>query len=265
MSEFQSGYRQDLENLPRLIASGQRFACSAAGAIPDEIDARPWLHTENQGPVSSCYGHAASTVMEHCNYIQTGGSKEQLSRMFAYLTGQKEAGLFGADQGCFIDAGVRALKSAGICKESTFPYPGRYVKQIPLAATQEGLEHLLRSHTVHKSLEDMIQFDGRGIGGTIAGIPWMESFANCSSGLISSLSGGFYGWHAVAFVGYDSSKRPRLFNSHGNEWGENGSAVVARDVMEELFRTDGAIFIGVSDLEQFGDRVIPTWRGVLSA
>lgn len=258
------GYRHDLERPATLAAEAMRFACSSA-SIPDEIDARPWVTTENQGPVSSCYGHASSTVGEHCNYIQTGGSKAQFSRMYCYLTGQQEAGLFGSDQGCFIDAGVRALKKRGFCLETTFPYPGRYVTSIPQAAFDEGSSHKIQSHTVISSLDELIQFNGRGIGGVIGGIPWYGSFANARDGLIDSLGGGMFGWHAVAFIGYDSSKRPRLFNSHGTGWGEGGSAVIARDVMEALFRIQGSIFIGVSDLEQFGDREIPTWRGVLSA
>lgn len=262
MSEFVSGYRHDLENIAELKATAKPFACAAAADMPEEIDARPWITTENQGQVSSCFGHASSTVGEHCNWVKTG-EKTQLSRMFCYLMGQKRAGLFGSDQGCFIGPGVESAKQDGYCKEETFKYPGRYVTSIPGEAVTEGKRHLMGAHVVHNSLEEMIQFAGRGIGGTIAGIPWYESFANCNSPVIYELGGQFYGWHAIAFIGYDSQKRPRLFNSHGTGWGENGSAVVDRSVMERLFRTDGAIFIGVSDLQEFGDRKVPTWKGKL--
>lgn len=267
MSELILGWRKDLEDLRSLKAKARTFSASALGAFtaPEEIDHRGWLQIENQGPVGSCAGHAESTCLEVCNYIATGGNVVQLSRMFCYLAGQQMCGLFGADQGSTIEGVVEASKRVGVCLESTFPYPGRYITSVPNSATIEAAQHKLRSHVNIGGYQQGFDFVGSGVGGLIIGIDWVQSLINCT-GIVDSLRGGSVGGHALAIVGYskrlDRQGRKYLWlaNSHGRQWGNNGWAEIAPAVFDYWCQRD--VVIGVSDLENFGPREIKTYVGM---
>jgi C1A family cysteine protease len=261
---FVGGWRNDLEDRASLEAGSKAFTLAAPGDAPDEIDPRPWLNIENQAQEGSCAGHMMSSILELCNYIATAGQVIQLARMFCYLTGQKQCGLLGGDNGCTIQGVMEAAKQVGICKEDTFPYTGQYSTKIPDAAFVEAKPHTLGVYSMLKNEREVFAFLSSGNGGVGMGVDWRQSLAGNKDGLIESSTGGVMGGHAVPLVGYSKRKDTRgrnyylLPNSWGKTWGNNGWAEVAPVVVEQFFNEGAAIF-GASDLHSFGFRQIKSW------
>lgn len=267
MNFYPGGYRHELENVPRLKANSKPVSCRVPAKIPEEINCRGWLKIENQGSQGSCSGHMLTSALEYCNWVQTQGGIVQLSRQFAYLNGQKHCGLFGSDQGGTIDGVCEAAKQDGVCLEDTFPYPGRYVTDIPQAAYDEAKGHKLRSYVFLHSYREVFNFIASGLGAVCCGVPWVDSFAQ-NNGVIEQQYGNEYGWHAVPIVGFSKRKSAVgnnyvwLPNSHGREWGNDGWAEIAPQVIEN-WGNWGYVMIGVSDLEDFGEARPFDWTGMI--
>lgn len=264
------GYRLADERRAELQARAKPLGLMSFSA-PPEIDHRGWLNVENQGPIGSCVGNALASVLECCNYIATAGGVVQLSRMFAYLESQKASGYFGSDNGATIDGAALAASRVGICLEATMPYPNpvRYVTTIPQAATVEAAGHRLKTHAVMRSYADVFNFLGSGVGAVEIGINWTQGLAQCSGvAETNNIGGRSLGGHALALVGYskrqDSSGRQYIWlvNSHGRQWGNQGWAEIAPNVIDYWLR-NGETMIGFSDLESFGPRTILSYEGMV--
>lgn len=265
--EYGLGWRADLEDPEELVYYASDFEILAPFHAPDSIDPRSWLSIENQGRMGSCSGHAMSTCCEVLNWIDTQGQVVQLSRMFAYLAGQKHCGLLGRDAGATISGSVKGAKENGICKEETFPYTGNYSTDIPQRAHDEAADHKIKKHVVLRDYSQVYNWLASGVGVVHIGIPWKSSLAD-AGGIIERSSGQTYGGHALAIVGYatkaDSQGRkyPIMINSHSERWGENGTALVAPSLFDQWGRDNGSELIGVSDLEEFAPRGL-NWIGRL--
>lgn len=230
---------------------------------PAIIDHRKWLVTENQGGVGSCAGHAGADCAQVCNWIATHGEAVRMSRMWCYLMGQKQSGLFGRDVGATISGVVSAMNKLGVPREVTFPYPGVYRTQIPAAAYSEANDHRILSVSPMRSYDDCFTFLAAGIGAIQIGIDWTSSLANNREGVVEHVSGGTYGGHSVSLVGYsarrDSQNRQYLWlhNSHGTGWGNQGWCEVAPRVIDSwIERSSLGEFMGLSDMEAYERRWI---------
>jgi len=270
-SEFGTGYRRDAENFANLSATAKPFALTQTYAAPHSISHRSWRTAKNQGRVGSCTGFSRSSGEEILNYIATRGQRLEFSGMYAYLQNQKACGLYGQDVGATIDGSVRAAMETGICREETFPYPGRYVTGIPDAAIEEGKKHLIRSHSVMRSYDDVFAWLASGVGVVLIGIPWTNGLANAGATVEKrQAQGRGGGGHALVLEGYDGDKRDSqgrayidMENSHGPGYGERGFTLVSPETIDYLIG-DGNAFIGISDLESYGPRQIVTFEGVFS-
>jgi len=253
------GWLQEQEDTAYLHAPGKFLArMPESFDAPEEIDPRGWLKIEDQGQVGSCAGHAMSSCCEVLNHIDSRGGIVNLSRMFAYLMAQKCDGLSG-DKGATISGAVKAAKLYGICQESTFPYPGKYVSQVPEAAVAEAASHKVKNHESLSGYDDCFKWLATGTGVIEIGIPWVQTLAQDKTGVIDRAAGQEYGGHALAIVGYtkrkDSNGRQFLImaNSHGTGWGKNGFAEIAPALFDQWGRDSYSEMIGITDLEEYGD------------
>lgn len=256
------GYVPSKEDRVFLRRTQAAFGATPAhvAEAPKVIDHRGWLRVENQGNMSSCVGHGDSSALEVCNYYDTGGEIIQLSRMYAYLTAQQESGLFGRDQGATISGAVKANLKYGICRDETYPYPGRYSTSIPSEANAEAQKHKLLRHTVVDNYGESFNWLATGQGAVIIGVRWVQSLAE-TTGVVEQLRGGGNEFHCMAILGYsdrrDSLGRqyPWLVNSHGRGWGNQGWAEIAPSVVDQWCRrNDYEEVVGVSDLEEYSFR-----------
>lgn len=274
MSEFGLGYRRDLEDMANIHATAAPLYIPQAFSAPKTICHRNWRRAKSQGHVGSCSGFARASGEEVLNFIGTGGRAEVFSAMYCYLTNQKQCGLFGSDQGAQIDGSLRASQIDGVCHDAVFPYPGEYVTHIPPAAPLEGKKHLIRKYAVMRSYDDCYRWLASGVGVILTGTVWTTGMDKVGRIMdLQDLGGTYRGGHARVIHGYggpgtepevDSDGRPLLDdeNSHGEEWGENGFCLIMPRVIDK-WCLKGAVLIGISDLEVFGPRTLPTWDGVI--
>ena len=261
MAEVQLGWLRDAEDKNYLHKGGLKFAAPPLGNIPDEFDTRSIINVESQGQTNSCVGHALSSLFEANAWIAARNGEleapDQFSRWFAYLQSQKFGGHFGADQGASITASIQAAKEVGCCKETTLPFPGRYVKTIPGSAIEEAGEFKFGSHADMRAYDPLFSYIAGGFGGIIIGVTWTSRLAN-SRGVIELADvKGQGGGHALLLWGYSKRVDSRgrkyiwLHNSHGKSWGNGGRAEVAPDVIDWWGQNRSAEMIGGSDLSGF--------------
>lgn len=256
------GYRLDLEkrsllrSLPRLPRLNF--------AAPAEINPQDWHRIEFQENMGACAGHGRSSVSEMAFHIASGGQVTQFSRMFAYLTSQKEDGILGDDNGATIHGACQAAMKYGECPEDIFPYPNpvRYSPVIPDAAWKAAEPFKIRKHYECRGYQQVFDFLASGQGGVLIGINWRESMDNPRNGVVERYTGPGGGGHCVCYLGYsrrvDSFGRKYLWlaNSWSESYGNRGYVEVSPKAVDEMSADRDSVMIGMSDLS------IPTPRKV---
>lgn len=258
-----TGWLSTDEDRDYLHKGGLTFSAPVLRSVPDEFDTRSIINTEFQGDTNSCEGHALSSLMEACAWIAArngqASAPDQFSRWYAYLMAQKQGGHFGSDQGAGIAPGIKAMKLVGCCKESTLPFPGRYVTKIPAAAHAEAAQFKLGSHANLTDYQSVFDFMAGGFGGVNIGITWTGRLRNCSGIIeLQDVKGGGQG-HALLIWGWSKRvdaqgrKYVWLHNSHGKSWGNGGRAEVAPGVIDWWGASRSAEMIGGSDLSGYNN------------
>jgi hypothetical protein len=263
---FALGYRKDCENYASLVRTGRLPVIEGAFTAPHSISHRGWRKAKNQGQVGSCSGFSKSSGGEVLNYIATGGQIQHFSDMHSYITNQMCCGLLGSDQGATIDGARKAAEKYGFARDELFPYPGRYMTDIPEAATAEGVKHLVKNHAVLGKYDDLYQWIASGVGVVILGVPWIAGMTQVGKTMeLSDLRGHMLGGHALVMHGVngdvtDGDGRPYIDmeNSHSEAWGDSGFTLVSPKVIDRWFQQQETL-IGITDLEAFAPRKIASY------
>lgn len=252
-------YLGDREDRQGLIASASPVPeFSGTFSTPEEVDPRklypdhPW--PESQLQQGACAGHMRANIVEFCEAIATGGRPPQLSRQYAYITGQMIDGLVGRDVGATISGQVKAATEGGTCREELWRYTGIYHTSPPAPQTWETVradarEHRIARHAVMRSYDDVFKWLAMGTGGVGIGIRWGLP----DSPIIETFSPG-RGGHAVALLGYTKRKDRKgrnyilLLNSWGERWGNRGWAEVAPSAIEQMLQDRYTVMIGMTDM-----------------
>jgi hypothetical protein len=191
--------------------------------------------------------------------------------MYCYLQNQAACGLLGADQGATIDGSVRAALQTGFALEETFPYPAQYQTSSPPAATAEGRLHLIRSHSVLRSYDEVFAWLSSGVGVVLIGVPWLSGMTRVGAKMDrDDLRGSNLGGHAMVLHGYggpgpepvvDGDGRPYvvLENSHDTTYGDGGFTLVTPRVVD-YWTSSGATLIGISDMTTYSPRKVVTYQ-----
>lgn len=256
-----TGWLSTGEDRDYLRNQGLVFAPARRFGAPAEFDTRSIIAVENQSNTNSCVGHGTSSGMEACAWIAAGAAgdapPDQFSRWFAYRVAQQQSGITG-DNGATISGAAQAMKSIGCCHESTWPFPGRYVKPIPQAATAEANQFKIAVHTSLEAYQSVFDFMSGGFGAVVIGIAWTSRLANNTSGVIELNDvQGRGGGHCVLLWGWskrvDSQGRHYIWlhNSHGKGWGNGGRAEVSPECIDFWGRSRNNEMIGFSDLSGF--------------
>lgn len=265
------GYRIEIENHANLLATESPFVLTQRFSAPKAICHRPWRRVKNQRRMGSCTGASRASGGEILNWIGSQGGLVQLSIMYCYLENQRACGLLGADQGATIDGSVRAATETGFALEETFPYPDRYSTDVPRAALAEGRLHLIKSHSVMRSYDDVFTWLASGVGVVLIGVPWLSGMTQVGPTMESSdLHGSMLGGHAMLLEGYggpgsqpqvDRDGRPYLDleNSHDTSWGDGGFTLVSPRVVDHWIQSRG-VLIGISDMTTYSPRQVATYQ-----
>ena len=268
MDEVFTGYRRDLENIASLHAEMQNPATVYAGDIDPKELGKPIglvdvIKRENQGQMNSCGGNSISTIAEACIWLATGGQTNvQLSRMFAYVNGQKYCGISG-DNGLQLYGGIKGMQVDGCCLESFAPYTGSYYTQFSAAARKDALNWKLGGFTPVTHVDQVYEGLAKRIGGLYGGINWTNGCRNPQAGGFidefhenapqwGQIPGGF---HAIAWLDWCNERdaqgypRLRMFNSHGQQYGDRGTAMWSRQAMQSAIAAPNSIFFFLSDMQ----------------
>jgi hypothetical protein len=269
------GYRKDLENRARLLATQVPFVGSNVHLMrysgPVEIDPRKTTTIVNQLQKGSCSGASRVEFTERLNQIQTGDySPLDLSIDFCYLTNQKHCGCFGADNGATIDGSMQAFEADGACHSSLMPpYTSDYIQALPAEAIAEGKKHTGASHSQMDSYDTVVKYI-QTAGVVQVGIDVGDAFMSMGK----PGSGGVYtlemaqadhanpeGGHAQSGLGLLLPQTVGMTGSDlvvpmgmtwGKEAGDNGWWYPEREVWDYWFK-NGAEIWGASKLTSFGD------------
>lgn len=255
------GYRRDLENVAELAAGAQSNATFLLGdidprALGESMHMENVIRIENQAQMNSCAGNSATSVLEACLWHQSGGQVSiQLSRMFAYVNGQRYAHIAG-DRGCTLGAVLNGLKNDGCPREELAQYTGAYYTQFSKDAVTDAHNYKLLSYSPISDADNVYEGLAKKIGGAYFGMCWCGEFRNPKPG---GLVDDYYeqagcGFHAVCFLDWselkDSEGYPRLklFNSHSTRYGNNGISYWSRRAVQKAIHSQNTTCYFLSDM-----------------
>ena len=255
------GWNQDAEDRDFLRSGTAVFGVEAPADFepPPVMSFRDKLRVEDQGDMSSCVGHGGSSGLEALIWLQANVA-EQMSRMCCYLEAQRHSGISG-DRGATITGCVQALQSVGCCRETTFPYPARYVPRIPSTAATEASRFKILGHQKLHTYVEVRDWIAQGKGPVVFGCAWYQRLAN-SNGLVTQddLRGPSLGGHCNLFVGYggerdaDGELLIDDLNSHGTRWGDDGWARWTSRAIDALGNDRNSELIGITNITGFDPR-----------
>jgi len=248
----------------RLAVASLAVTCAPVGdtPIPATLGARDWLVVNNQGPFNSCCGNATDKALEWDAYV---GSRQavNLSARMSYLAAQQWAPIRnGRDQGVSIEAGAMGAREIGTCLESDFPYwgPGeRFDASLPAKVLQGSNPYKVGAVAECRTAREIIQRLGTGQGATILGIYWTTGLAEYDGRkpITLPLGGRNLGGHALCACDYEvqgGRKFVRIWNSHGADWGDHGTMLVAADLVDNWLQAMPFGAYTVTGLQGFAKR-----------
>ena len=226
----------------KLAVASVATVCAPTGdtPIPPTLNAREWLTINNQGPFNSCCGNATDKALEWDAYV---GSRQRvsLSARMSYLVAQ-EAGRCrdGRDLGVSIEAGAMGAREFGTCLESDFPYwrqGQRFDASLPDGVLRGSNPYKIGAVAECHNAREIIQRLGTGQGATILGIYWTTGLAGYDGRkpITIPLGGRNLGGHAICACDHEiqgGRQFVRIWNSHGSDWGQNGTMLVAADLVD---------------------------------
>lgn len=168
---------------------------------------KEWMEVHRQSR-NDCVGHGATACLELYHYQRTG-KKYEFSRHYGYIATQRyNNGQWNgrvSDNGAIISDAAKLLLGAGVCQESDYPYPSRFVTEITSKHKQLSEPFKVESIRRMDSPEDVKTVLTSGQGAVIAGVPW---------------GGG--GYHCIAYVEWNDRDGFVHLNSHGSSYSQDG-------------------------------------------
>lgn len=232
------GWRPDLEpQHANIVAAMQRPMCAvSAERLPDNVDPGDKLTINDQRHFSSCSGNAIDKILEW-DHLLEHKTPVNLSARFSYLAARTIDGTNSqGDGGASISGAARGAAEIGCVKEEVLPYwpDDNFDPTLSSEVLRTASEKKLRAICDIRSYDEYINFVGTGQGAVALGIWWTQGLANYRGGdPITSVGGGRLGGHAVAAIGYVTwrgMKCPKIWNSHGDGYGNKGTFWVTPDV-----------------------------------
>lgn len=256
------GYRRDLEDLVSLEegakpSSELLYGDTDPRNLGKPIGVQDWMKIENQVRLNSCAGNSVTSIAEACVYYATGGQcTEHLSRMFAYINGQKFSNIQG-DSGATLWGVMEGLKKDGLCLESLAPYTGSYYTQFKREAHEEAKKRLLQSWVTVTSVAQVYEGLAKRIGGLFLGSQWTPNRSNlpADNTVRSFQEQRGCGYHATCILDWceekDDNGLPLLreFNSHSEAYGDKGTAKWTEKALQQCFAFPNTTAFFISDME----------------
>lgn len=218
----------------------KKYAMPEAGVLPESVDLESQFPPVfDQGQESSCTGNGWAGIW---SFFELKALKEKAaapeefststfisaSRQFIYYCERARDGDVNEDAGSQIATGAWVLSNVGCCDETIWPYSENNWQTRPSpAAYLEATNHKIPNAFSLNSIADIKSClaDGFPIVLGIEVFSGLESDEAATTGMVPmpSPSEESVGGHCIVIVGYDeSTKKFKLRNSWGTDWGKNG-------------------------------------------
>jgi hypothetical protein len=214
-----------LDSKPETSDFGKDFASSQSYGLPVEVqDSLDWRNrsgnwvtpVRNQGGCGSCWAFAAVGVIESRVNIGLGNPSYGPDLSEQELVSCSKA---GSCQGGQEGAAISYARSAGLVRESCFPYSAANL-QCKRCASPDVVKVL--GYTIASDLQ-RIREAVNIYGPVTVYMAVYEDFFYYTKGVYRHVSGALSGFHAVSIVGYnDTGSYWICKNSWGSRWGESG-------------------------------------------
>lgn len=218
------------------------------------------LKVLDQGPTSSCSGHAGASACSGVLWRQRD-TIQNFSPWWAYRWAQTFYGSVSHpqwdrshDNGSSIESVWKAANAKGLCRD-TLCLLGQRPSD---GAEEDALTHQVLGKPVDVSRwQDLVQWvaDRRPV--TI-GTVWTSGMANCSGDETRKVirAGSFLGYHARCIAGMTDDNRVWCINSHGGSFGDGGWTRIDQEAWETLAEDRNFVAIGFAEIEE-GDEPAP--------
>jgi len=274
------GWNKSKENHAEMVKTQLRFDLSdfMDVAVPNEVNNFGKVPVKDQDGQGACTGFSRSTVEELLNLNDTH-KYTRLSAAAAYIWNQMCSDCYGADDGASIAGSVAAAAKYGICRDELMPFTEEYNPNIPAAATAEGIQHLIGSHSVLTSSRQIRQYIGTA-GLVQLGTPVGVHFETCPGVLTLNMvecdAKNMLGGHALPIIGYllpetvesfgldvPKTEGPYLFdiqNSWTDQWGYQGHCFATKSAIDYLCELIGQGEVSMAGYSQLQDFNNPSMR-----
>lgn len=203
------------------------YTIPRARRLPPAVDLSPSFGpVYDQGDLGSCTANAGEGARQF-DAAKQGLDSTLGSRLFLYFNSRTNK---AADEGAMIRDSIKAMNAWGVCHEKTWPYlVTKFARQPSKKAYTEGMKHqALKYARVSQGLNAFRQTLAGGLP-IVIGFSVYDSFesdAVARTGIVpmpNLKTESVLGGHAVLVVGYDdATKRFKVRNSWGEDWGDHG-------------------------------------------
>lgn len=202
--------------------------------LPSYVDLTSKFPTPgSQGEQGSCTAWAVAYALkthQENDERYWGVSKPSTQFSPAYIYNQIN---HGVDDGSSISTALTLLVNEGVCTLADMPYNDEdYITQPTSSQKSKAARYKAKSWYIIGSLDAVKQALVEG-NGVVISIPAHDDLYEMDrkNQIYDSLSGEYYGNHAVCVIGYDDSKKAfKFINSWGSRWGVDGYGYVTYDV-----------------------------------
>ena len=227
-------------------------------SIPNNASVEKYV-TEvlDQRATSSCVAHSvahAISIMEKKSGFDYGTP----SRLFLYWNSRRQHNNEDVDQGTYIRACMKGLRSYGVPDEAYWPFKIARVNDKPagfspwtMADSRKDGEYLAIDALGNERTKMIRQAVAEGYP-VVFGTALVKSFLSSKGPLIVEkprFSDPIVGRHAMCIVGYEN-RLYRVLNSWGKQWRDNGFCWMTEDYIKWLQSSDFTIVRGWARLNR---------------
>ena len=216
---------------PKIDLRDYKVSAAAGIQFPESFALEDLPKVKNQGTVSSCVAHAASTILEYFNRREIQDSR-QLSTDFIY--GMQGIEFNRLEKGMYLRDACKIVQSYGDCYDVTIPSnteQPRCTKLLQEILTdeiyQEASNMRIESYA-RCSSDDDIKYALMNYGPVLASIKWYKKYDIDKNEVIHMNTKSSLSHHAIVIYGWNEYGW-LCRNSWGRTWNGNGNFVYPYD------------------------------------
>jgi hypothetical protein len=208
---------------------------ATVAALPDAVDlsAASPFPVWNQGNIGSCGPQTACRDVLYAGLLEGLRTVPEPSRLFWYYCAREIMGTVDRDSGVYNRALCQVASKFGWCDEARWEYaPVNFRTRPPAEAYVQAAARKCEKYLAVEQRLDVMKTAIANGDPIIFGFTVFQNIAEAArnGGVIPMPAGRAAGGHDVLVVGYDDrTRRFKVCNSWGAEWGDGGYGYVPYD------------------------------------